>query len=425
MKKVWLLSIFIFAPIILSAQIINGRITSSVYSFERFQNVGESNTYVRTFQTLNFSLRKNKFSLKTRMNFEADVATPLDNDPRLRFYNLYLEYRNIFDILTVRLGRQSLFNGIAGGLYDGVNLKLKYAGFSLTGYYGGNVPAYQKLQLTDSWNTDYILGGKLTINAIKNLRVAVSYVDKNYKAISYSALRLDSLFNPINYLVQKNSNQFAFLSGEVGYRIKGLFRIDSRVDYDLNFVKFSKVNLRGRFEGLEDIGINVYYNYREPRIRYNSILSVFNYANTQELEAGVDYKITEDYTLLTKYGVVNYKDANSTRISVGLIGNFFSINYRKNLGYAGEMDAISFSLGKSFMEGLISPTVGFSYSNYKLSSAGEKEKLLTIVAGTNVRAWRSVSFDIQGQYLSNKFYNKDFRVFFRISHWFNTNLSML
>ncbi len=414
-----------FVPLLIAAQTVNGRITSSIYSFERFQAPQTSQNFIRSFQTLNLNINKKNFSLKTRFNFEGDIKSPLDNDPRLRFYNLYIEYRKLFDFVTVKLGRQSLFSGIAGGLYDGVNLKLKKNGYSLTAYFGGNVPAYQKLELTDSWGDDYVLGAKLNITSLKNFRFALSYIDKNYKAQEYTAERLDSLLNPITYLVKKNSNQFEFISGEISYKMNSDFRLDTKLDYDLNFAKVSKFDIRGRLVAAENLGVNLYYNYREPRIRYNSILSVFNYGNTQEIEAGIDYKISSTTTIIGKFGIVNYKDDNSQRISIGLLTQYFNLNYRKSFGYAGELDAASITVGKSLFNGMITPSFGFSFTDYKLSSESEKNKIVSLLAGVNIRPWRVFSFDLQGQYLSNKYYQNDFRIFFKLNYWFNTKLGII
>ena len=65
------------------------------------------------------------------------------------------------------------------------------------------------------------------------------------------------------------------------------------------------------------MGINLYYNYRAPQIRYNSIFAVFDFGNTHEIEGGIDYKINKDFTVYGKFGNVDYKDENSQRITLG------------------------------------------------------------------------------------------------------------
>jgi hypothetical protein len=407
-----------------SAQNINGRFSSSIYSFERFESVDISNTYLRSYQTINLNVNKEIFSLRSYFTFESDLFKKLDNEPRLRFYNLYFEARNLLDIATIKLGRQPLYNSVAGGVFDGINLDLKYDQYKLTGYYGGNVPAYQKLALTDKWNEDFIFGGKFLINAIEDWRIALSYINKNFRTYDYWATRLDNNFNPITVLIQNNSNQYKFASAEVSYDMDKIFNAVARYDFDFNLEKTSKVEFNGRYTQIQDLGIDIYYNFREPRVRYNSIFSVFDYGNTQEVEAGLDYRI-EEYTVIGKFGYVKYNDDNSQRVTVGVNSPFGTLSYRKTFGYEGELDAVSIYTAHTFLNGLLTPSVGLSFTTYKLSRDDVRNELTTILGGTNVRPWRTLSFDIQGQYLNNKIYKNDFRLFLKLNYWFNTNLNII
>ncbi len=49
----------------------------------------------------------------------------------------------------------------------------------------------------------------------------------------------------------------------------------------------SKVEFSGRYDQIENLGISLYYNYRAPQIRYNSIFAVFDFGNTHEIEGGL------------------------------------------------------------------------------------------------------------------------------------------
>jgi len=414
------LAILLFQTIV-SSQNLNGRFSSSVYSFER-HDVTESYQYLRTFQSLMLNANYAKFSIKTRLNYETDVAQKMLNDPRVRFYNLYLEGRNLFDLLSFRLGRISLFNNVSSGTYDGGDIKFKYNGYNLHLFYGGNVPAYQKLEFTDDWNNNYVFSGKLDITAVKNFRFALSYIDKNYSFTSYETVRLDENFNTMQYLIQNHSNQFKFVSGEVSYRAPKVFNVFTRYDYDLNYNTTSRFELNGRYDNVEDWGFTLYYNYRAPKIRYNSIFAVFDYANTHELEGGADYRINPSLTVVGKVANVTYKDDNAQRFTIGLNSTLGSISYRKTFGYTGELDAISLYTAKTFMNGLLTPSIGLGYTSYKLSAEAEKNNIISLLAGFNVRPFRVLSFDLQGQFFNNKIYKNDYRLLFKLNYWFNVNI---
>ncbi|MGE5411242.1 MAG: hypothetical protein ACM3MI_09815 [Clostridiales bacterium] len=422
MKRINLICVLLLGlPTFIFSQNINGRFSSSIYTFERFDTTDVSSTYIRSYQMLNLNVNQGNYSFRSFLNLESDLSKKMDYDPRLRFYNLYLEGRNIFDIATIKLGRQPLFNSIAGGVFDGVNLDLKYKVVKLTGYYGGNVPAYQKLEITDKWKDDYIYGGKLSTTALPDFLIAVSFINKNFRPIDFTPNGVNT--DPLKQQIERNSNQYKFVSGEVSYEMKNIFDIETRYDYDLNFEKTSKFEASGRYEQIENLGISLYYNYREPRVRYNSIFSVFDYGNSQEMEAGADYRINKFFTVDGRFGYVKYKDDNSKRFSVGVNSSFGGLSYRKTLGYAGELDAVSLYAAHSFMEGFITPSLGLTYSTYKLSKEDtDKNSLTSILAGLNVRPWTVLSFDAQGQFMNNKLYKNDFRFLFKINYWFNTNL---
>lgn len=420
-KLISLLSGLLLIPAAVFPQNINGRISSSIYTFQRFDTANVSGNYVRSYQMLNLNFNKDNVSLRSYMNLETDLANKLENDPVLGFYNLYLEVRDIFKVATIKLGRQPLFNSVAGGVFDGLNLNLKKDNYNLTAYYGGNAPAYDKFRLIDNWNENYILGGKFSTDALKNFQISLSYINKNFKPEAYWATRLDAELNPIKVLIENNSNQFKFASAEVNYDPGKIFSINTRYDYDLNFDRTSKFELDGNLAASKKLNLDFYYNFRSPLIRYNSIFSVFDYGNTQEVEVGANYILNKIFTITGRYGNVIYQDDNSQRVTVGLTSNYGSFTYRKTFGYAGELDALSLYSAYTLLNGLITPSVGLTYTKYKLSESSDVNDLAALLAGINVRPFGLVSIDLQGQYMNNKIYKNDYRFFLKLDYWFNTN----
>lgn len=406
----------------LFAQNINGRFSSSLYSFERFDSSNASVNHLRSYQMLNLNMNYSDFSIRSYLNLEHDFATEIVDDPRLRFYNLYFEARNVLDAATIKIGRQPLFNSVAGGIYDGASIYVNKWDIQLSGFYGANVPAYQKLELIEDWENNYILGGKLTTSALENFRFGVAYTNKNFKPVNYNALRFDPDSNPITVLIENKSNQYEFVTGEASFYMKDIISVDTRYDYDVNFMQTSRIEVDTRYEQIDDLGINLYYNYREPRVRYNSIFSVFDFGNTQEIELGGDFRINNYITVIGKFGQVIYKDDDASRLGLGLATRFGSVNYRKTFGYAGEMDALSLYSAYSFLEGLLTPSLGVSFTNYKISKDSESNDLISLLGGVNFRPFRNLSVDLQAQYMNNKIYKNDLRFLFKLNHWFNLNL---
>jgi hypothetical protein len=369
---------------------------------------------------------KDNVSLKSYLNLEGDVSESQTYDPRLRFYNLYVDVKNLFDVMYVKLGRQPLFSGIGGGVFDGMTLGFKYAGFDVNGYYGGNVPAYQKLNFTDDLSNDFVAGGKVNYYPDKNTRLALKYFNQSFKTTSYTTTRLspDLETNP-NYIIDNNSEQYQYLTAEGSYDESNTFRVDTKLDYDLNFGMISKYEVLGRYQEIENLGIDAYYNFRQPKIRYNSIFSVFDFQNSQEIEIGADYLIDKTYKVIGKFGNVIYSDESSQRVSLGVSTPWGTLMGRKTFGYAGELNSISAYTARSFCEGLLTPSLSLAYTNYKLSSDDASNDMITALLGLNYRPWRTLSFDAQGQYLNNKIYKNDFRLLLKLNFWFNVNFQKI
>ncbi len=402
---------------------VNGRFSSSLYSFQRYDTSSSYGNYFESFQMLNLNFNYKNFSLRSYMNLEGDLGQAINTNPRLRFYNLYLEARNVFDIATIKLGRQPLFNRVAGGLMDGLNVDLRKGDYRLNAYYGTDVPAYQKLEIRkfSEWNHNFILGGDFSTVVLKDFQIDLGYINKNYQPEPYWATRLDASLNPIQVLIDNNSLEYQFASAEVNYNYKDKITVNTDYDYDLNFNQTSRFELDGNYKTSEKLTFDLYYNYRSPIIRYNSIFSVFDYGNTQEFELGTNYELNKIITLNARYGDVIYQDATSQRVTLGLSSNYGSISYRKTFGYAGELDALSVFGADTFLKGLLTPSVGITYTAYKLSEASTLDHLTGILAGVNCRPIETLSFDLQAQYMNNKIYQNDFRMFFKINYWFNTN----
>jgi hypothetical protein len=196
----------------------------------------------------------------------------------------------------------------------------------------------------------------------------------------------------------------------------------TKYEYDLNFQQTSKVELEGESGFGDKFDVVVYGLYREPKIRYNSIFSVFDYGNTKEMEAGVSYHLPYNMILSGRYGYTDYKDENASRADISLSSVYGTLNIRKTFGDAGELNSIAASTGYTFLEGLVTPSLAISYTDYKLSKDDPTDNITAVLVGVNVRPYKSFSFDLQGQYLDNKIYRNDVRFLVKLNYWFHSLL---
>lgn len=425
MKFIFSLCLIFTLTMTVSAQVLSGRISSSFYSFERAENLSIANKYLRSVEMLSLNLTQNYFSLKTSTGFEYELSKNIDNNPRVRFYTLFAEYRKLFDVATIRVGRQPLIFSFVGGAIDGASIDLKFNTNKLFLFYGATVPAYNKLELIEEFSENTSLGAKFSSEITNEIYGSIYFFNKNFAAESYSATRLDENFLPYTLLIERDANQFKYTGAEIYYSNKNNFSANAKYEHDLNFKKTSKIELFGRSQFTEKFSANFYFNYRKPKIRYNSFFSIFKVETTKEIEAAIDYSFSKDFSLLGKYGIVQYTDDNSQRISFVANSKYGSLDVRKTFGYAGELTGAALYSSNSFLEGMINASVGIDYSAYKLSEQSPENTALAFYSGINYRPFRELSFDVIGQYVKNKIYKSDSRVLIKANYWFSTNLGIL
>jgi hypothetical protein len=174
---------------------------------------------------------------------------------------------------------------------------------------------------------------------------------------------------------------------------------------------------------LSSLSVTADYLFREPRVAYNSIFSVFNTNSTKELEAGLEYEVMPMFHTFARYATVQYTDDNSQRITVGGSYDFMNISYTQNFGYAGDLNGVSLQAVYPMMERKFTPNVGFGYATYQLSDNGAKNTVINSSIGATYRPLPALSTDLLLQWMRNPLYANDVRVFVKVNYWFSERLS--
>ena len=100
-----------------------------------------------------------------------------------------------------------------------------------------------------------------------------------------------------------------------------------------------------------------------------------------------------------------------------MIGNGY-FGYNRRLGYGGENDALVFNYVQPVTEKLTVKVDG-SLAGYRLYEGQEdRDQAIASSLGIRVRPRKGWSFDAEGQFLRNKYYANDFRIFARGTYWF-------
>jgi len=198
-----------------------------------------------------------------------------------------------------------------------------------------------------------------------------------------------------------------------------------RSDYDLNLEKLSRVQLFTRVRIMEPFALTGEYIHREPRLSYNSIFWVFAYNTISEYELGTEYTLCKDWQVFGKYGSVAYGDDHSNRITFGGSMKYASASFSWNTGYGGELAALSANAGYPLLNNTVTPTIMAGYAQYKLSEGTPLIDALSLGVGAVYRPIPVFLLDMQVQWLRNKVYNNDVRLFLRGSYLLSEPLNIL
>jgi len=414
-------------PGLLSAQLVQLRLVTSAYAWQQQDTVDETSQHLFGYQTAQLSVAGEHLSLHTYFQGFNDFAGPVKNQGRIRVYNLYAKYSGLLNVLDIGLGRQAVFGGVGNGTIDGgsATLRLFDSRLKLLGYYGSHPPSYYKLSMIDNVGDNSMLGGRLTATPVSFGTVSVSYVRKTMKPESYLAVRRDTLFNPYSSEIRPYAVAEEYVGGDVSVEYGDRVSAYGRYDYDLNQEQTDRIQVFTRVKVAEPFALTGEYIYREPRLSYNSIFWVFTSTTVTELDGGFEVALPKNWQFFAKYGYVSYGgDDRSDRATLGLNGRLLSMSASFGTGFGGELKNLAFTAGYPLLENTLTPTVSASLAQYKLSADAHEEEALSIAGGAVYRPMPLLAVDAQLQWISNKIYASDLRLFVRFSYLLTQRLNI-
>jgi hypothetical protein len=409
-----------------SAQLFQLRLVSSAYGWQRHDTVGQSSTHLFGYQTVQLTLAEENLSLHTYMQGFNDFSGPLKNKGTLRFYNLYVRYADILNMLDVSFGRQMIFAGVGNGTIDGGMLSARFfdSRLKLIGYYGALPVANGQLKMVDDQAHNNMVGAQVIGMPTSYSKLSLSYVRKLIKPETYWMTRaLDSLGAIHSVEISPRAESEQYLSGDVSvdYSIVSAY---ARTDADLYLEKISRVQLFTRIKVMDPLALTGEYLHREPRLSYNSIFWVFTYSAISEYDLGAEYTIYKDWQVFGKFGNISYGNGNSNRFTLGGNMKYASASFSWNTGKGGELTSVSANAGYPLYDNQLTPTLMAAYTSYKLSETAPQSNALSIGAGAVYRPFPLLSLDLQIQWLRNNVYNNDMRLFLRASYLLSDHLNL-
>ena len=226
--------------------------------------------------------------------------------------------------------------------------------------------------------------------------------------------QLNLVVTPIDY--GSRANQYGSI--DVATQMKDVW-LFGRCDYDFNYDRLSRAEIAGSYQMLPQLGLSLNLAHREPTIAYNSYFAMFEQEANTEAILGVDYRVLPMLTLEARVSSVMYEEETAYRVSLGASTKYMSIMYTKDVSYDGALNGFNVHCMHPFCNGMFTPHIGIVYSTYALADNLDKTSTWAGVAGFMLRPLRILSCDVQAQYMTNKIYKSDMRVFARINYWFS------
>jgi hypothetical protein len=406
-----------------SAQIVSGRLSTSFYTWERYDTVDVSRLYLRAFQTVQLNVTQDAVSLHSYLT--GAIATP-GEAAAVRAYNLYLRWANVGKFVDLSAGRQAVYAGVGTGTIDGLAAKFRFLdnGVTVLGY-AGAAPAIGYRGIRSNFHDNLSVGGQIITTLLSDARISLSYLNRKEERDPYWALRArDTSFAPVPYYVTFEPDAYQLLGADVSYDYGGQVSVYGRYDHDLNQEKAARVQGDVRVCVTPEVGLTLGYMYRLPRISYNSIFSAFVQNAVDEIEGGVEYEFSPRVRGYVRLGSVKYSDERSTRWSLGVATGFGTASYTGGNGYAGEIRSFSVQGVYPVDENRIVPSAGIAYTTYRLNSNEEIRDAFSLVAGGTCRPLPSLSIDLQAQFLANRIYASALNGFVRVNYWFREKLNL-
>jgi hypothetical protein len=414
-----------FFPAHVFAQLVNGRLVSSVYTWEKFDTVDVSRTFGRGYQSVLLDISQGDFSLHTHLQGAVNLQKHLAETPDFRAWYLYARWQKIADAVDLSFGRLPFFAGVGTGTLDGMlgTVRLADDAARLTLY--GGAPAAPGL-VVNHWkplSKSYVAGGQLTTTTTSGTRMALSYIQRRRERDAYIGIRTDSLFNPVTTLIEPEADQERTAGVDISHRTDDL-RVYGRTDYNVDDEKFQRAQARVRYAVTEDLSLSGEYLYRRPRVPAGSFFSVFPLGVIHEAEVGADYAVCDPWSVFIKGALVQYDGDRSFRYTAGVSHRYLYLSYRGNTGFAGELNSLSIQGAYPLLDRMVIPNASVTWTSYRLSKDAGTETALAAALGTTVRPLQLLSVDVQGQWLQNRLFDNDVRLFARLTVWFTEQFNL-
>ena len=205
----------------LRAQLVSGRFVTSAYTWEQYDTVGTSATYLRAFQTAQLSVAQGDLSFHTYLQGALNATNEFGDLGRIRVYNLYLKWSNIGKAVDLTAGppgrlcrRRGRDHRRRSGPRQAPRQRAsRSSGMRARRWSGGTIGS-PRAGTRGSPSAD-----RSPRPLLENTKMGVSYVNWREDRPAYTSFRArDTTFAPYALPIEVNDQAYQYIGGDVQYR---------------------------------------------------------------------------------------------------------------------------------------------------------------------------------------------------------------
>lgn len=381
-----------------TATVVTGNFYTEFYSYR--VKLSDDQSQLRSLQGLRLNARDALvpgLSFYVRGRIASDILNKLPDDPDYRVYGAYLQYDCSRKIVSVRAGRQFVYEGLSAFTMDGARLKLSFnERLSIAGFAGTTPgPSFFNYDEINEWKDSNAWGGRLQIDAISNLKLSFSYLEKGLR-----------------------DNVDSRLAGfDAGFK-RNRFSTELRFDYDVLFERMKLFSIRPRYKLKAGHSVRFEYTYRQPSFSQSNIFSVFKSRPYHQVRFNPVYKISPALYGSGSFSYTRYDDDDQLNIRVGGSYKGQSAGVVFADGYGGtKLGIYVFALRE--MNPKLDLYANIDMYNYKLDSdEDDTEASINTAIGGKYELFKGLRARAELQILSNIRYDYDTRFYIRAEYNF-------
>lgn len=372
-----------------------GRISNSIYMYEnqkQVDGVTSATKVTRFYQTVRFQAKfKNLANIK--LNLAGRALTEFsDNDltdeQRFKAYQVSISGNNLFsNRLDFVIGRQFLHPGVALGSLDGANIVVRPMKNLEWQVYGGvETHLLNALKVYEADDAT-VYGSALTYRNIFQTNFQAVYLQK--MCASENQWQIAGL----NLVNRSLSNLTVLMQGH----------------YDLVNKRFHRLYLSSTYRLPKSLSVNVYLKQQCPQIYGDSYFQIFDVSQYQLAGLNLAYALSDVYSINGSFQGVQLEEGYGNRIILSLNDRNGSLGAVYETGDLGEQIGVMLDYGYEIFPDLIA-SLSVDYSRYRFEEIFDYENQLANAVGVAYNFSKHWRFNLEYQWLNNKFMESDQRI---------------